>query len=189
MNMVARHRMRGVIAVFEDIYDPLNAAAVLRTCDAFGIQNIYFIFEQQKSFNPNKIGTDVSTSANKWLSFKTFRSTKICIQELKKEHYVCIGTVPPQEREIKSLFDVKFSEPKIAIFFGNEHAGLSNYAKTHMHSLLSIPMYGMVESFNLSVSAAICLSHISHVRIKNVKNPFVSNMEAKNILKYFLKKK
>ena len=72
---VAKSRQNGVI-VLEDIHDPHNAAAVLRTADAFGIQKIYFIFNKQERFNPRKIGKATSSSANKWLDFEVFTSAK-----------------------------------------------------------------------------------------------------------------
>lgn len=188
MLSVANHRMQGVIAVFEDIYDPHNAAAVLRTCDAFGIHTAYFIFEKQKPFQPRKIGGDTSSSANKWLSFKTFRSSKSCISELRKEKYTCIGTVPPKDETSISLFDIDFTKRQIALFFGNEHTGLSPYTKKHMDILSTIPMYGMVESFNLSVCAGIYLSHISYIRRSQLSHPEVTKTEAQKIYKSFLKK-
>jgi tRNA (guanosine-2'-O-)-methyltransferase len=139
----------------EDIHDPHNAAAVWRTADGFGIQKVYLIFEQEKVFNPKKIGKASSGSANKWLDFKIFGSTKECLEGLKKEGYKIFATV--LDKEAKTLKEADFKTKKAAIMLGNEHRGLSKTAVNMADEKIYIPMRGMVQSFNLSVTAAIMM--------------------------------
>ncbi len=179
-------RRQEVIIVLEDIHDPHNAAAVLRTADAFGIQKVWFIFDKQKKFNPRKIGKASSSSANKWLDFEIFDSTEKCFMNLKKKGYKIIATV--LDEQAKSLYKTKLTRPKIALCFGNEHSGLSQTAidKSDLH--IYIPMQGFVQSLNLSVTAAVCLAEIFRQRQEMTKKFFLSTTEQKNLIRVWSKK-
>jgi tRNA (guanosine-2'-O-)-methyltransferase len=142
----------------EDIHDPHNAAAVLRTADAFGIQKVFFIFNKQEKFNPRKIGKATSSSANKWLDFETFSSAKECFKKLKKQGYTIAATI--LDSKAKSIFKTKFTSGKVALCFGNEHSGLSQEAIDLSDIHIYIPMQGFVQSLNLSVTAAICMYEV-----------------------------
>ncbi|MEK6899251.1 MAG: RNA methyltransferase [Nanoarchaeota archaeon] len=150
-NVVA-HRQSGFVVVLEDIHDPHNAEAIFRSCDAFGVQEVYLIFDKEKPYNPQKIGKQSSSSANKWLTFHIFHSAEECLSELKKMKYKIVATALGGE----SLFDAKL-EGKIALLVGNEHSGLSEEALTFADLKLMIPMRGMVESLNVSVASALFL--------------------------------
>src|SRR5690606_29278763 len=154
LKLVAQRRQQGAV-VIEDVYDPHNAAAVFRSCEAFGIQKVFLIFEKQKKFNPKKVGKATSSSANKWLDFTIFDSTKKCLASLKRQGYTTVATV--LDRDSESMYKAKLTEPKLAWLFGNEHAGLSEYAIKHSDLRVFIPMQGLVQSLNLSVTAGICL--------------------------------
>ena len=158
---VINRRQEGVV-VLEDIHDPHNAAAVMRSCDALVVQKVYLIFEKEEGYDPGKVGKNSSSSANKWLSFKVFKSTKECLDELKKEGYEIVATTV--DVEAKELQQTDLSARKIAIVMGNEHRGISETAKKMADKLVHIPMKGMVESFNISVAAAIVLYELSRQR-------------------------
>lgn len=158
---VIDNRQEGII-VLEDIHDPHNAAAVWRTADAFGFQKIYLIFEKEKEFDPNFIGKKSSSSANKWLNFKIFKSTRECFEELKKEGFKTYATV--LDKEAKGLTEINLKEKKIAMVFGNEHRGLSEEAVKLADEKIYIPMKGMVQSLNLSVTAAIVMFEANRQR-------------------------
>ena len=161
IDKVVNSRQQGVL-VLEDIYDPHNAIAVFRSCDAFGIQKIYIIFDQQEPFDPKIVGRTTSSSANKWLDFKFFDSAQACIQELHNDGYEVWATVLSDKAE--SLHEADLTNPKIALMLGNENRGLSETAIKLADRHLIIPMNGMVQSLNLSVSAAICLFELSRQR-------------------------
>lgn len=152
---VMKNRHEGII-VLEDIHDPHNAAAVWRSADCFGFGKIYLIFESEKVFNPKKVGKASSSSANKWLDFEIFRSTKECYERLKKEGYKIYVTVLDKEAKDLSLSDIR-SQEKTALVFGNEHRGVSQSAIDGADEKIYIPMMGMVQSLNLSVTAGICM--------------------------------
>ena len=151
---VAIQRQQGVV-VLEDISDPHNAAAVLRSCEAFGIQRVCFIFDREKRFNPRKIGKASSASANKWLDFEIYDSAEACFKKLKRQGYEICATV--LNKQARSIFKSKFTKPKTALVFGNEHFGLSEQAAALADLHIYVPMQGFVQSLNLSVTAAVCL--------------------------------
>jgi tRNA (guanosine-2'-O-)-methyltransferase len=182
---VAAQRMRGVI-ILEDIHDPHNAAAVLRTADAFGIQKVYFIFGKEKKFNPKKIGKATSSSANKWLDFEIFASPKDCFKKLKRQGYTILATV--LDAKAKSIFKTKFSEKKIALCFGNEHAGLSQEAIDLSDAHIYIPMQGFVQSLNLSVTTAVCMYELFRQRQTSPAKFALSKAEQNKLIKNWKRK-
>ena len=152
---VKNSRHQGII-VLEDIHDPHNAAAVWRSADCFGFGKIYLIFDQEKEFNPKKVGKASSSSANKWLDFEIFKSTKDCYKKLKNDGYKIYATILDKEAKDLSLSDFR-CQKKIAIVLGNEHRGISEFAAKNADEKIYIPMLGMVQSLNLSVTAGIMM--------------------------------
>ncbi len=183
---VVENRQSGILVVFEDIHDPHNVAAIMRTMDAMGIQNAWFIFDKEEAYNPKKVGKATSSSANKWLDFTIFRSTKDCIKELKKQHYTII--VSALTNQSVSLRDYEFNEEKIALFVGNEHRGVSDEALKHADTVLKIPMLGFVQSLNVSVATAIILWEITRQRQQNNISMNMSANEQKALLDDFIKR-
>lgn len=158
---LVNQRQQGII-VLEDITDPHNAAAVLRSCDSFGFHTVYFIFHEEKGFNPEKIGKLTSASANKWLEFRIFSSTAECFAQLKQDGFMSVATALTDDSE--SIFEIDLTEPKLALVFGNEHRGMSDEAVALCDKTLLIPMRGMVQSLNLSVTAALCMFETTRQR-------------------------
>jgi tRNA (guanosine-2'-O-)-methyltransferase len=161
MNVV-RQRQAGFIVVLEDVHDPHNAAAIMRTCDAFGVQDVWFIFDKEKKYNPKNVGKFSSSSANKWLTFRVFTSAAECAAELEKLGYHSVGTILDAKAE--DFTNADLTNDKIALWVGNEHAGLSPAAAAACDRLLYLPMRGFVESLNVSVMTAICVYEISRQR-------------------------
>lgn len=184
---VVGRRQQGVL-VIEDVHDPHNAAACLRSAEAFGFQKVYFIFETEKAFNPKKVGKVVASSGNKWLDYETFTSTKACITKLKKQGYEVIATVVGSAKT-ESIFEATFAKPRIALMLGNEHRGLSAIAQKLADRHITIPMRGFVESFNLSVFASLCLYEITRQRTaRGMKQYVYSPQERKKLEKEFIKR-
>lgn len=145
---------KDLVVILEDIHDPHNAAAVWRSCDAFGVKKVCLVFDKEEKFNPKKVGKASSSSANKWIDFEVFDSTEECIKKIKEEGYKTYATI--LDDQAKSIYKTAFEE-KTALIFGNEHRGISEKAATLADYKLYIPMLGMVQSLNLSVTAGICL--------------------------------
>ena len=151
-------RTKYLTVVLENIYQPLNASAVLRSCDCFGIQDVHVI----ENYNEFKADKEVAMGASNWLTVNRYEknenNTLDCIQSLKNRGYRIVATSPHNSQTDLINFDL--SKGKTALFFGTELEGLSNLVLENADEHLHIPMYGFTESFNLSVSAAICLYEI-----------------------------
>lgn len=166
---VVSKRQRGFVLVLEDIHDPHNTAAILRSADAFGIYDIRLIFSLEKPYDPASIGKSSSSSANKWMNFTCYTSTRECCADLKKKNYHIFATA--LHNDGISPYSYSFIEPSVAVVFGNEHRGVSEDAIRLSDTILTIPMSGMVESLNVSVSAACVMAEITRQRSASGK-PF-----------------
>lgn len=150
---VLSRRTRHLTFVLEDIYQSQNASAVVRTCDCFGIQDLHVI-ENKHSFELNP---RVVHGASKWVNVYHYQeaenNTMVCFEALRRKGYKIMATSP--DKSCLSVHDVDMSEP-IALVFGTEITGISEFTKAQADELVTIPMYGFSESLNISVSAAIC---------------------------------
>ncbi|MFL5762778.1 MAG: TrmH family RNA methyltransferase [Bacteroidia bacterium] len=151
---VLNFRTRHLTIALEDIYQPHNASAVLRSCDIFGIQDIHII-ETKNAYTVNK---DIALGSAKWLTLNKYRKAENnsldCIQKLKAKGYRIVATTP-HEKDCK-LEDLSVDKP-LALFFGTELTGISDTVRAHADEFVRIPMYGFTESFNISVCAALCM--------------------------------
>lgn len=155
---VLSKRTNFITVALEDIYQPHNASAVVRTADCFGIQNVHII----EGRNTYEVNPQVVRGSEKWVSIVKYEgegnNTENCFKALKAKGYRLVGTTPHVTGH--ELRDYKIEQP-IALVFGTEETGLSEYAMNEVDDYLRIPMYGFTESFNLSVSAAICLYQLT----------------------------
>ncbi len=161
MESVLAERTRYLTVLLEDIYQPHNASAVLRSCDCFGIQDIHIV----ENRNEYRINPGVELGTAQWLTLHRYRAPKTdnttaAIDALKAAGYRIVATTPHTNQANLETFDL--DRGPIALLFGNELDGLSETALTCADEHLIIPMYGFVESFNISVSAAIVIHHLSH---------------------------
>ncbi len=156
---IVENRTNYITVVLENIYQPHNASAVLRTCDCFGINKVHII-EKTTAY---KVNPDIALGASKWLDLKKYNrenaNTTLTIQELKKQGYRIVATTPHKNDVMLEDFDLK--KGKTALLFGTEMQGLTNEAIEKADEFLKIPMFGFTESYNISVSAAICLHHLT----------------------------
>jgi len=178
-------RQKDIVLVLEDLTDPHNIEATFRSCDAFGIQNVYIIFETQEKFNPQKIGKSSSSSANKWLDFKIFDSTSECMKDLKNDGYKIYGTT--LESDSVGISEIDF-DCKVALVIGNESRGITEEVKKSMDIGVKIPMNGMVQSFNVSVATAIFLYEASRQRSENGSKHQYSPAEMEKKVSEFLER-
>ncbi|BAX78775.1 TrmH family RNA methyltransferase [Labilibaculum antarcticum] len=152
-------RTRYITLVLEDIFQAQNASAVIRTCDCFGIQDLHVI----ENYNSYKLNPDVVMGASKWVDLhrhhKEERNTLSTISKLKSQGYRIVATTPHTNDILLPDFDL--SKGKAAFFFGTERTGLSDEVMNNADEFVKIPMYGFTESFNISVSAALVLSHLT----------------------------
>lgn len=158
-NKIIDMRTKHLTVVLEDIYQPQNASAVLRTCDCFGIQDVHVI-ETRNEFQDNR---EVSLGSSKWLSIKKYNDSEnnslAAIRQLKKDGYRIVATTPHINDQELQDFDV--SKGKAALVFGSELPGITDTILNEADEFLKVPMYGFTESFNISVCAAVTLHHLS----------------------------
>ncbi len=147
---VLAYRTRFITVVLENILQPHNASAVIRSCDIFGIQDLQVI-ENDTAFRAQ---TAIAKGATKWVDIHRYGSTKQCITQLKKNGYRVVAATP---HERGYTLDELPINRKTALLFGTEVTGLSDEAIALADDYVTIPMFGFTESFNISVSAAICL--------------------------------
>jgi len=159
---VVTRRQQGVI-VLEDIQDPHNAQAVVRSADAFGFQRVALVFNNTAPFDPREVGWLSSSTANKWVDFEIYHSPEECINKLHIDGFEVIATALGKRSQ--SLYKAEFTNPKLAIMFGSENSGLSETAVHLADRVLKIPMRGFVQSLNISVTAAIFLYEVTRQRL------------------------
>lgn len=151
---IISERTKHVTVVLEDIFQPQNASAVIRSCDVFGVQDIHVIEnENEYTLNPK-----VVMGASKWINLHKYNKSKNntldCINQLKANGYKVYATTPHTN---DTLIGEMPLDNKFALMFGTELTGLSNIAMDNVDGYVKIPMYGFTESLNISVSAAITL--------------------------------
>ena len=157
---VLAERTRWLTVVLEDIYQPHNASAVLRSCECFGVQDVHIIENRNEySLNPG-----VDMGASHWLTLHRYReegkdNTNSTLNALKERGYQLYATTP--HRDDLLLEEVPVDRP-VAVLFGTEETGLSDGALAATDAYVRIPMYGFTESFNISVCVALTLRELSN---------------------------
>jgi len=179
-NEVIEKRTQFLSIVLEDIYQPQNASAVLRTADCLGIQDVHII-EHRNSY---KVNPDVALGANKWLNLSSYNNAKECINQLKKNGYK-IASTALHENSI-SLNDFK-PKTKTALVFGTESTGISDEVKDMTDVFIKIPMHGFTESYNISVAAAISMFQLVNKLNKLPDWPMKDEEKTNTVLKWVRK--
>jgi tRNA (guanosine-2'-O-)-methyltransferase len=140
---VLSKRTNHITVVLEDIYDPHNASAVLRSCDAMGIQTVHII-QKRHTF---QVKEGVSMGTGRWLDLRMHKETSECFDELRKNGYLVASASPPLPGTV--LLPDFQSPGKTAIVLGSEKDGLSPFARENSDCLITIPMFGFAECLNL----------------------------------------
>ena len=161
---IAQERTRHVTVVLEDIYQPHNASAVVRTADLLGVQDIHIIASQIK----NTVKPAFTLGSSKWTDMISYRdraadNVLTCVTALKENGYRIVATSPRADSMTPETIPL---DKPMAFCFGTELTGLSDGMMEHADTFLRIPMHGFTESFNISVSAAIVLYTVMQ-RLRN----------------------
>jgi tRNA (guanosine-2'-O-)-methyltransferase len=180
IEFVLGNRQPDLTVVLENVFDPHNISAVMRTCDAVGIQEIYVL--NTKIPRHKKWGARSSSSAAKWLTVHQFDNAETCFKMLRSK-YRHIYTTHLSSDAI-SLYNINFAN-SIALVFGNEHTGVSEEIRALADGNFIIPQVGMIRSLNISVACAVSLYEA--FRQKNTQNHYkqkkITNEEQSNLLK------
>lgn len=186
ISSVVSHRQKGLTIVIENVHDPHNVSAIFRTADAVGIDEIYLIYNTNKF---PKIGRISSASANKWIERHHFKCVDECYKELRRKKFKIYTTYMKDDEKNLSLYEIDLTK-RSAIVIGNEHTGLTEEAVEKADANFLIPMYGMVQSLNVSVASAVCIYEALRQRElagKYSKSQFTSK-ELKEKIQHYLSK-
>lgn len=148
---VLSRRQRDLTLVLANIHDPHNVSAVLRSCDAFGVDAVHLYYT--RCVFP-VLGHKSSASAKKWVARSRHDDAEAMFAELKAGGGRVYGT--GFSDEAMPLTEVDFTKPT-AVILGNEHDGMDPELASRVDGLIYIPMMGMVQSLNVSVAAAVTL--------------------------------
>lgn len=173
--------------VLENVHDPHNIGAIMRTCDAVGIQELYILYTEDR-LTEEKLDQVKSsaTGVRKWLDIYFYKNPADCFTAIKKKYDKILATHLGQESV--SLYDLDLTA-NIALLFGNEHEGISEEALSYADGNYIIPQHGMVGSLNISVACAISLFEASRQRIEaGLYNEDIEQIdpERKNIAENFI---
>jgi tRNA (guanosine-2'-O-)-methyltransferase len=155
MIKAAAERTRHLRLVLQDIHNPHNVSACLRSAEAFGVQDVDIVTLKPAKFRPSTAARGVAH----WLTTRRYRAVEDCVSQLRHQGYRIIAGVP--HAKALPLHEVPIDQP-LALVFGNEHDGVDPSWLKEIDVAFTIPMVGMVESLNISVCAAITLQYLTH---------------------------
>ncbi len=180
IKQVKHLRNRYLICVLENPKQSINLASTIRNVSALGVEKIYIIggypgvpksFEESRE---NKSLLSSSVGASKWTFIRHFETTQDCIDYLRFKDYTIAITSPHlKDKNNTNLYEGKFTQKRLSVWFGNESHGISDLAANHSDICIQIPMGGIVESLNLGTSTGIVLSYIREQRLNFLKQKYI----------------
>jgi tRNA (guanosine-2'-O-)-methyltransferase len=156
LQAVIDQRLDSVTVVMDAPHDPHNGGAVVRSCDAFGIQRLHVI----ERYEPFLVATSVAKGSEKWVDVHLYETARAAAERLAPAEHEFIATDPEGELSPGDLRRV----PRPALVIGNEREGIELGLRRLCRRAVRVPMRGFIDSLNLSVSAAILLSAAVHGR-------------------------
>ncbi len=181
LRSVLEKRTRRMTICMENTFHSQNASALIRHCDAFGIQDIHTV-ESVCKFRPN---VNIVKGTDKWIDLQRHRTTAEAITSLRSAGYRIVATTPHRGDCRPEDFDV--TTGPFALVFGTEHAGISEEVMASADEFIRIPMCGFVESLNVSASAAIILYQLSERLRTTTENWALNDAEKAELLFRWMK--
>lgn len=170
-NAIKPYRCKNLIAVLENPTDIRNIGTVIRNVNALGVEKTYIVDSRRalpddwEQMRERKSLSETSVSAVKWSFVKRFDSTEACLDHLEKSRFVSVVTSPHVKGKVNQiLHEADYTQPKLAVWFGNESRGISEIALERSEYCISIPMFGIIESLNLGTTSGIVLYEITKQR-------------------------
>jgi tRNA (guanosine-2'-O-)-methyltransferase len=161
---VMARRQKDLHLIMENVDDTHNVGAILRSCDAVGVGTVHFIYPEGRQPRMRELRTKAAASAAKWLEMKKWTSVADCVASIRASTpgvRILVATLSDQG---KAPWDWDLASP-CAIAVGNEHAGPTAELVAASDAVITIPMQGFVESFNVSVATSICLAEAMRQRL------------------------
>ena len=170
-NAIKPYRCKNLIAVIENPMDIRNIGTVIRNVNALGVEKTYVVDsrgslpDDWEQMRERKSLATTSVSAVKWSFVKRFNSTEECLAHLEKNRFVSVATSPHVKgKKNFILHEADYTQPKLAVWFGNESRGISETVIERSECCISIPMFGIIESLNLGTTTGIVLYEITKQR-------------------------
>ncbi|WP_434345967.1 TrmH family RNA methyltransferase [Myxococcus virescens] len=152
IDRVVSHRTRNFTVVLDRLEDSFNMAAVLRTCESMGVQEVHIIINPEAPFVPN---SRVAQGCDKWLDVKLYKTFAECREHLKSRGFSLYASAI--QEGATSLYTLRF-DGKMALVFGNERRGVSENVLAGVDGTFWVPMKGFSQSLNISAAASACIS-------------------------------
>ena len=180
LNSVLDKRQANITVVLENVSDPHNISAVMRTCDAVGVQDIYIL--NTKIPRHKKWGAKSSSSAAKWLTVHQYENAEDCFSSLRKRYSTILTT--HLSSDAISLHSIDLTQ-SIALIFGNEHSGVSDEIRALADGNFIIPQVGIIRSLNISVACAVSLyeAYRQKMNAGHYNQPGLDNVRYDELLK------
>ncbi len=175
MENTAKERTERFSLILQDIHHPHNVSACLRSAEAFGVLNVHVV-NRQEAFQASSVAKGVE----RWLNLSKHTDIASCVADLRKHSY-CIAAAMPNPEHCTTVSELPLDRP-LAILFANEHEGMSPDWRPFVDMYFTIPMVGMVESLNISVSAAITLHELTKRSRLHWQDAHVLSPPARNAL-------
>jgi tRNA (guanosine-2'-O-)-methyltransferase len=165
------YRCKNLIAVLENPIDIRNIGTVIRNVNALGVERTYIVDSRKalpddwEQMRERKSLSETSVSAIKWSFVKRFDSTEACLDHLEKNRFASVVTSPHiKGKQNFILHEADYTQPRLAVWFGNESRGISEAAVERSECCISIPMFGIIESLNLGTTSGIVLYEVTKQR-------------------------
>jgi tRNA (guanosine-2'-O-)-methyltransferase len=170
---VVERRLGNVTLLMDAPHDPHNGAAVIRTCDAFGVQALHVVERHE----PFLISSRVTQGAERWVDVETYPTPDAALTRLAAANFTLVASHPGGRLEPADLGSI----PRLALVVGNEHDGICRALTDAATETVRIPMRGFAESLNVSVSAALLLFAATHARPGDLPEPERSRLYARGL--------
>lgn len=170
--VATKRRQSNLTVILENVHDQHNIGAVLRSCDAVGIKEIFVLYTQErlkKDFI--KLGKRTSSGARRWVDVHLYQDVEACFAHVKKNYDKIYST--HLDEQPTSLYKLDLTQ-SVALLFGNEHDGVSELSLAHSDGNFIIPQMGLVQSLNISVACAV--SVFEALRQRDLKKMYTENL-------------
>ena len=171
--IAAQRRQPNLTVILENVHDPHNLGAVLRSCDSVGINEIFVLYTdpQLKNKKQIKLNKRTSSGARRWVDVHLYADPIACFNQVKKKYDVIYST--HLDEKPTSLYELDLTQ-SVALMFGNEKDGLSELSLSYSDGNFVIPQMGMVQSLNISVACAVSIYEA--LRQRNEAGMYTKNL-------------
>ncbi len=171
---VVQNRTRHFCMVLEDLFDPHNISAVIRTAEVFGLEDVHVIEE----VNPYKINKSILKGSIKWMDIYLYKKRKACLEHLRKKGYrIAVASTNTEN----SVLDLDLSKPT-AFYLGSEFTGNHPDTLAAADAEFKLPQYGITESMNVSVAGGVLMCYLDHFMQKKGRGAYTLSPEERDAL-------